>query len=395
MSALGDVASPLAYLLATVAFVLGVKSIARVKVAARAQFLLALALVLGVGGLAADGRLAAVPLSALGASALGVVLGWLVVRRSTALLTPARLATMPALAGAAAAIVSARALPGLATIEAGIAVIAIVLGAAALLAGAAVAALGGSSVRTSVASALVAALAGWAIAGLGFALGNAIVVVAGGLGGTTAMALARLVAAAASRRVTTALLTSARQDEGYANVRACGTEEAAMLLDSANTILVVPGFGMPAAGAQHTVKELAEQLEKRGARVIWAVHPVAGCLPGHMNIALDEANVSHENLVELGAAQEIVTKVDAVLVVGANDTVNASAAGDVGSPLYGLPALDLAGARAVFVVKRTLRAGAAGVRNPLFEGPNTMMMFGDSKRVMQGLVAALKSGAAH
>jgi NAD(P) transhydrogenase subunit beta len=152
---------------------------------------------------------------------------------------------------------------------------------------------------------------------------------------------------------------------------------------------------MPAAQAQHAVKEVVEQLEKRGTSVSYVLHPAAGCLPGHMNIALDEANVSHDKFVDLEAARQLVPGADAVLAVGANDTINAAASVEAGGALSGLEALDLSDARAVFVVKRSLRPGAGGVRNPLFERPNTMMMFGDGKKVMQALVAELKGGGAH
>jgi NAD(P) transhydrogenase subunit beta len=314
---------------------------------------------------------------------------------------PARLAFVPALAGGAAALAGGAAWTGTGA-QAGLAVStalagAIGLGAIATVLGAGLTWRGSARARSSAGTAAVALLSGWAIALLGVGIGNAILIITGGVVGTAALALARIVAQSAGTPLLalwTGRAGSASGQGDYGHVRACGSDEAAMLLAHARQVLVVPGFGMPAAQAQHAVKEIALQLEKRGASVTVAINPAAGCLPGHMNIALDEANWAHDKLVDLPRAQELVASADAVLVVGANDTVNAAAAADRGSPLYGLDALDLGAARLVLVVKRTLGPGAGGVKNPLFENPNTLMLFGDGKRVLQALASELK-GAAH
>jgi NAD(P) transhydrogenase subunit beta len=395
--ALQGTVAPLIYLGAAVAVFLTLKSVAKVRVASRGRGLAILALTLAVAGALLELSPAGVPLELVAVLVGGLAFGALLGRQGSVSPPPARVAWIGGLAGAAAALVAVAVLidgnlPTAATAGAGLAVL---LGLSSLLLGLAVSARGSLSIGATTAAALAAALAGWSAAALGFALDNAILLVGGGVAGTAALALGRLVARAANRSVAQALLGGAADQSGYTNVRSCGTDEAAMVLETAGTVLLVPGFGMPAAQAQHTVKEVAEQLEKRGARVVYAVHPAAGCLPGHMNIALDEANVSHDKIVDLTQAQDLVKAADAVLVVGANDTINPSAATDSASPLYGIGALDLGPARSVFVVKRSLRPGAAGVKNPLFERPNTMMMFGDGKRVMQALVAELKGGGGH
>jgi NAD(P) transhydrogenase subunit beta len=387
--------APLVYLAAAVAVFLTLKSVVKVRVASRGRTLAVLALLLALLG--AIFELGPVPPALIGVIAAGLVIGGLAGTRGSAAPPPARVAWIAGLAGGAAALAAAGLLVenGLPAPDLAVAALSVLLGASSLGLGLAVAMRGSLSVSATTAAALAATFAGWSSALLGFAQENVILLVAGGVAGTAALALGRLVARAANRGLGAALFGGAADQNGYTNVRSCGTDEAAMVLETAGTVLLVPGFGMPAAQAQHTVKEVAEQLEKRGTRVVYAVNPAAGCLPGHMNIALDEANVPHDKIVDLTAAQDLVKAADAVLVVGANDTINASAATDSNSPLYGIGALDLGPARSVFVVKRSLRPGAAGVKNPLFERPNTMMMFGDGKRVMQALVAELKGGGGH
>jgi NAD(P) transhydrogenase subunit beta len=404
IQALQGTAAPLVYLLAAVAFFLGLKAAVKVRVAGRAALLLGGGVVLallgaGLEDLPAFLRERSLPVDLLAYLLVGAAVGVLLGQRGTATPPAARVAFVPALAGAAASLAAAGAftLPGGDLGAEAVALVsAMALGAVALVLGLVVALRGSPSVSSTAAAGTSALLAGWATALLGCALGNVILIVAGGVGGTAALTFARIAARSAGRSLVQVLLRGKEADEsGYRNVRSCGTDEAAMVLETAGEVLVVPGFGMPAAHAQHAVKELVEQLEKRGARVAYVLHPAAGCLPGHINIALDEANVSHDNLVDLEAARARVASADAVLVVGANDTINAEAAADPSGALYGLDALDLSRARSVFVVKRSLRPGAGGVRNPQFERPNTMMMFGDGKRVLQALVAELKGGGAH
>jgi NAD(P) transhydrogenase subunit beta len=274
--------------------------------------------------------------------------------------------------------------------------LAAVLGLGAFVVGLALAGRRRETAASSVWSALAAALAGWSVACVGLALSNVVLVVAGAVLGTAAFVVGGLIARAAGRSLG-ALMGGApalSADSGYPNIRACGSEEAATMLEQAARVVIIPGFGMAAAQAQHAVKEVAEQLVKRGAEVIYAIHPAAGCVPGHMNIALDEANVPREMLRDLGAVGPELGRADAVLVVGANDVVNPGSR-DAGSPVQGMDAPDLTAARNVFVFKRSLRPGTLGVRNALFEQPNATMVFGDAKKVMQGLVAQLKGGGGH
>jgi NAD(P) transhydrogenase subunit beta len=395
--ALRGTAAPLIYLAAAVAFFLTLKSVIKVRVAARGRVMAVLALALALLGTLLELGTVPVPPALIAALLGGLVVGAVAGSRGSMSPAASRVAWIAGLAGVSAALAAAGGLAdgGFTGTEAVAAGLSVLLGALSLAIGMAVSLRGALTAGATTTAALAACFAGWSAALLGFALENVIMLVAGGVAGTAALSLGRLVARAANRTLAQAIFGSGADQSGYTNVRACGADEAAMVLETAGTVLLVPGFGMPAAQAQHTVKELAEQLERRGTRVVYAIHPVAGCLPGHMNIALDEANVAHDKIVDLTAAQEMVKAADAVLVVGANDTINPSAATDSHSPLYGLGALDLGAARSVFVVKRSLRPGAAGVKNPLFERPNTMMMFGDGKRVMQALVAELKGGGGH
>jgi NAD(P) transhydrogenase subunit beta len=395
--ALQGTVAPLVYLGAAVALFLSLKSVVKVRVAGRARVLALLALLLAILGALMELGSAPVGGTLTAVLVAGAVLGAVAGSRGAVSPPPARVAWIAGVAGGGSALAAIAALVdgGLGAAGSVAVGLSIVLGLVSLVLGFGVSLRGALSVGATAAAALTATFAGWSAALLGFALENVILLVAGGVAGTAALALGRLVARAANRTVAQAVFGGAADQSGYTNVRSCGTDEAAMVLETAGTVLLVPGFGMPAAQAQHSVKEVAEQLEKRGAKVVYAVHPSAGCLPGHMNIALDEANVPHDKIVDLTAAQDLVKAADAVLVVGANDTINPSAATDSASPLFGMGALDLGPARSVFVVKRSLRPGRAGVKNPLFEKPNTMMMFGDGKRVMQALVAELKGGGGH
>jgi NAD(P) transhydrogenase subunit beta len=389
--------APLVYLAAAVLCFLALKSVAKVRVARRGRTLAALALGLALLGAILELGTARLPPALIGVVAIGLILGVIAGSRGSIAPPASRVAWIAGLSGGASALAAAGLLSAgnLTPQDTAAAGLALLLGAASVALGLPISARGSLSVRAATAASLTAACAGWSVALLGFAFENMILLVAGGVAGTAGLALGKLVAKASNRGLGAALFGAGADQSGYTNVRSCGTDEAAMVLETAGTVLLVPGFGMPAAQAQHTVKEVAEQLERRGTKVVYAIIPAAGCLPGHMNIALDEANVPHEKLVDLTSAQALVKVADAVLVVGANDTINASAAMDSTSPLFGMGALDLGPARSVFVIKRSLRPGAAGVKNSLFERPNTMMMFGDGKRVMQALVAELKGGGGH
>jgi H+-translocating NAD(P) transhydrogenase subunit beta len=394
--ALRGTGAPLVYMISTVLFFIGLKSLAKVRSARRGGLLITVALVLALVGtiLETGGALVGplvVPL------AVGAVLGALLATRLSVAPAPSRTAWIGGSAGAAAALVGAGLLVGEQAVPSShglSAVLAAIFGGLAFLLGLGLSLRGSSSVKATTATAMVVSLGGWSAALSGYAVSNMIMLIAGGVAGATGLAIARIAASSSGRSVLQVLFAGAQTADahGYTNVRSCGAEEAAMVLETAHNVVVVPGYGMAVAQAQHAVKEMAELLEKKGAKVVYAVHPAAGCMPGQINILLDEANVSHGPLMVADTVAPVVADADAVVVVGANDVVNTTAAGDRANPLYGLDVLDLSKARNVLVVKRSLRPGSAGVKNPLFEQPNTMMVFGDAKRVMQSLVAELKGG---
>jgi NAD(P) transhydrogenase subunit beta len=230
---------------------------------------------------------------------------------------------------------------------------------------------------------------------VGFALGNPIVVTVGGLVAAAGISLAAIVGTALGRKPLDMVAGVGRRDgtDEYGNVKACGAEEAAMELETARKVVMVPGYGMAVAQAQHALAEIAKLLSLRGAKVIFAIHPAAGLIPGHMNILLDEAKVETARLCEWEAANRELADADVALVVGANDIVNPAANDDVTSAVFGMPFIDVGRARTVFVIKRSLRPGAAGVKNPLFERANTNMVFGDAKKVLQAIGVELKAQA--
>jgi NAD(P) transhydrogenase subunit beta len=174
-------------------------------------------------------------------------------------------------------------------------------------------------------------------------------------------------------------------------VRSVSADDVAVMLAYANKVMFVPGYGMAVAQAQHSVKALADQLEKRGVKVLYAIHPVAGRMPGHMNVLLAEANVPYEQLLDLEDANNEFPTTDVALVIGANDVTNPAARNVTSSPIYGMPILDVDKAANVIVLKRSMRSGFAGIDNPLYELPNTAMLFGDAKASVDGLTAAVKA----
>jgi NAD(P) transhydrogenase subunit beta len=181
-------------------------------------------------------------------------------------------------------------------------------------------------------------------------------------------------------------------EEIYANVRSTSAEDIAMILEAAQRVVVVPGYGMAVAQAQHAVRDLANLLEKQGTTVQYAIHPVAGRMPGHMNVLLAEADVPYEQLKEMDEINPTLGTVDVAIVIGANDVVNPVARTDPQSPIAGMPIIDVDKARTVIIIKRSLSPGFAGIPNPLFAADNALMFFGDGQEAVLSIVAAVKEG---
>jgi len=186
--------------------------------------------------------------------------------------------------------------------------------------------------------------------------------------------------------------TVADGDDVYAGkIKSAGAEEIAMILEGADRVVIVPGYGLAVAQAQHAVRELSDVLEARGCEVEYAIHPVAGRMPGHMNVLLAEADVAYEKLREMDDINPTFAETDVAIVIGANDVVNPSARTDPSSPIAGMPILDVDKARTVVVVKRSLSPGFAGIPNPLFAADNTLMVFADGKKAILDLTAAIQT----
>lgn len=254
--------------------------------------------------------------------------------------------------------------------------------------------IGGADMPTVIA--ILNSYAGLSAAALGFVLNNKLLIVAGTLDGSSGFILALLMCKAMNRSFTNVLFGGvgapvATTGTGEARtVVAYSPEDVAAILDGARLVMIVPGYGMAAAQAQHAVKELEDVLEARGITVKYAIHPVAGRMPGHMNVLLAEAQVSYDKLLEMDEANLLFPECDVAIVVGANDITNPAARTKPDSPLYGMPILDVDKARTVVFIKRSLAAGFAGVDNELFYLPHTMMVFGDAKKVVTEIVTALK-----
>jgi len=246
---------------------------------------------------------------------------------------------------------------------------------------------------------LLNSYSGLAAAATGFVLGNTLLVVAGSLVGASGIILTRIMCVAMNRSLANVLFgriapagASASADSVYAGkVKSSSPEEVAMLLDGARRVLIVPGYGLAVAQAQHVVRDLAAALEARGATVEFGIHPVAGRMPGHMNVLLAEADVDYSKLKEMDEVNAAMGEVDVALVVGANDVVNPEARTNPQSPIAGMPVIDVDKARTVVVVKRSLSPGFAGIPNPLFAADNCLMLFGDGKKALVELAAALKA----
>jgi len=245
---------------------------------------------------------------------------------------------------------------------------------------------------------LLNSYSGVAASATGFVISNNVLIISGAMVGAAGLILTKIMCVAMNRSLANVIFGGFGSDDSgggggggeYENVTSCGVEEAAMILETATSCIVVPGYGLAVAQAQHAVRELADLLEANDCNVRYAIHPVAGRMPGHMNVLLAEADVPYEQLVEMEVINSEFGETDVALVLGANDVVNPAALDDKSSPIYGMPILEVHNARTVFVVKRGLGSGFAGVKNVLFERDNTMMVFGDAKKVLQGMTSELK-----
>ncbi len=246
---------------------------------------------------------------------------------------------------------------------------------------------------------LLNSYSGVAASATGFVLQNNVLIISGALVGASGLILTQIMCVAMNRSLTNVLFggfgaePAVGGDGGkheYENVRKFSAEEAALVLESAETVVFVPGYGLAVAQAQHSVRELASALEKNGAQVTYAIHPVAGRMPGHMNVLLAEADVPYEQLLEMDRVNPEFRNTDVVIVVGANDVVNPAAKKTEGSPIYGMPILEVYEAATVIMIKRSLSPGFAGIKNELFEYDNTMMIFEDAKKAVQGILTEYK-----
>ena len=247
--------------------------------------------------------------------------------------------------------------------------------------------------------ALLNSFSGLAACAAGFVIENNVLIVAGSLVGASGLILTNIMCKAMNRSLANVLFSgfgsvienTAASSTEQGEVKPINTSDAYLILEAASSVLIVPGYGMAVAQAQHAVRELGELLESNGAEVKYAIHPVAGRMPGHMNVLLAEANVSYDVLVEPGDVNPIMETIDVCMVIGANDVVNPDAKDNEGSPIYGMPIIEVDNAKTVFVLKRSMASGFAGIQNPLFFKQNTRMLFGDAKETVSALVTEFKS----
>ena len=243
---------------------------------------------------------------------------------------------------------------------------------------------------------LLNSFSGIAAAFAGLLLLNNVLIVAGSLVGASGLILTVIMAKAMNRSIGNILFVgyasspSGSKSEETGEVKPINVSDAYLILENASSVLVIPGYGMAVAQAQHVVRELGELLESNGTEVKYGIHPVAGRMPGHMNVLLAEANVPYDVLVEPDDVNPMMDTVDVAVVIGANDVVNPSATEEPGSPIYGMPIIEAHNAKTVFVLKRSMSSGFAGVQNPLFFKENTRMLFGDAKDSIGGLVSEFK-----
>jgi H+-translocating NAD(P) transhydrogenase subunit beta len=257
--------------------------------------------------------------------------------------------------------------------------------------------IGGADMPTVIS--LLNGYAGLSAAAMGFVLDSKLLIIAGALDGSSGLILSIIMSKAMNRSFTNVLFgafgqvqASAAAGEETRPVRSATPEEAAAILSATNRVIVVPGYGMAVAQAQHKVRELYDALTKRGVDVRFAIHPVAGRMPGHMNVLLAEADIPYDRLIEMDEINGDFPQTDVALVIGANDVTNPAARSDASSPIYGMPILDVDKAHTVMVIKRSMNPGFAGIDNPLYYLDNTLMLFGDAKAFVGSIVRELGGG---
>ncbi len=259
--------------------------------------------------------------------------------------------------------------------------------------------IGGADMPTVIS--LLNSYAGMSAVAMGFVLNNKLLMIAGALDGSSGFILSIIMCKAMNRSFTNVLFGAFGQVQPSAaaateqrTARSATAEEAAAILDAARLVFIVPGYGMAVAQAQHKVRELYDTLSRRGVDVRFAIHPVAGRMPGHMNVLLAEADVPYDKLLEMDDANSEMPQADVALVIGANDVTNPAARHDKGSPIYGMPIIDVDKARTVMVIKRSLSPGFAGIDNELYYMDKTMMLFGDAKAFVSSMIKELPAAAA-
>jgi NAD(P) transhydrogenase subunit beta len=273
----------------------------------------------------------------------------------------------------------------------------ILLGLAALFGVLLILPIGGADMPTVIS--LLNSYAGLSASMMGFVLNNKLLIIAGALDGASGLILSIIMCRAMNRSFTNVLFGAFGQMQASAaaaerkSVRSGAAEEAAQIMAAAQSVIVIPGYGMAVAQAQHKVRELYDQLAKRGVDVKFAIHPVAGRMPGHMNVLLAEAEIPYDRLIEMDDINGDFAQCDVALVIGANDVVNPAARHDKASPIYGMPILDAVRARTVMAIKRSMNPGFAGIENELYYAENCMMLFGDAKAVVGGVAKELAESA--
>jgi NAD(P) transhydrogenase subunit beta len=260
--------------------------------------------------------------------------------------------------------------------------------------------IGGADMPTVIS--LLNSYAGLSAAAMGFVLNSKLLIVAGSLDGASGFILSVNMSKAMNRSFTNVLFGAFGQVQAAAagaveqrNVRSATPEEAAAILSAANKVVIVPGYGMAVAQAQHKVRELYDALTKRGVDVKFGIHPVAGRMPGHMNVLLAEADIPYDKLLDMDEINGELPQTDVALIIGANDVTNPAARTDASSPIYGMPILDVDKARTVMVIKRSMSPGFAGIDNPLYYLDNNLMLFGDAKQFVNSIVRELTGGGGH